>query len=109
MPPSPSRGERAMRRITATVLACVLVLTLAAPALACINDGDTFRQEHEFRSSYFESTFNENAPDGQPAEVEPSPEARDEWTKAMTYLGAGSALFLCGCFVCLRKPALPRS
>jgi len=38
------------------VLAALFLLALPATALACINDRDVEREEHEFRSTYEEET-----------------------------------------------------
>lgn len=90
-----------MRRIAASVLACLLLLTLAAPVLACINDVDVYKQEHEFKSSY-----NENAPIGQPAQDEPSTGPSQSWTAPLAWMGTGGALLLGGLVVVWRRPAL---
>jgi hypothetical protein len=88
-----------MRRIAALVLGCGLALTLAAPVKACINDSELLKQEREFKSSY-----NENAPVGQPAAPDAAPSSEgDGWTGPLAYLGTGAFLLLGGCVVGLRR------
>jgi hypothetical protein len=71
------------------LISTVLVMALAAPALACINDSELISHEREFRSQYQESQY-----------VPPQPE---QVGSAQPYLIggtgvlmalAGSALFL---------------
>jgi len=63
-----------------TLISTVLVMALAAPAFACINDSELISHEREFRSQYQESQY-------QP----PQPE---QLSSARPYLLSGSGLLM---------------
>jgi hypothetical protein len=46
-----------------TLISIALVLALAAPALACINDSELISHEREFRSQYQESNYQPPQPE----------------------------------------------
>jgi hypothetical protein len=62
------------------LISTVLVMALAAPALACINDSELISHEREFRSQYQESQY-------QP----PQPE---QLSSSRPYLLSGSGLLM---------------
>jgi len=79
-----------------TVLSTALVMALASPVLACINDSELISHEREFRSQYQESQY-------QP----PQPETT---TAARPYVlgGAGAIMALAGAGLFLRlRPHSP--
>jgi hypothetical protein len=87
-----------MRRMFLCTWVGGLLLAMASPARACINDREVAVGEREFKSSYLKP--NANSASGEPTYTDPT--ASEPLAKSS--IGVGVVLMVGAIFVTLRKP-----